>query len=111
MGRPYQARDNGLDGMEYKAFTNQHILRPSADLLNINIKASGKKTNRPIHTGVHKGKAKLGIDYEGIEKGAPYVTETPNRNRIAQSIEVVNNKRLSVENNKTNSIGKPAQVY
>ena len=83
-GKPYQSRDNSQEGMEYKAFTNQHLLRPSADLLNINVSAAARKSsNRPIKSGVHKGKIKLGIDYEGIEKGAPNVTETPNRNRIA----------------------------
>lgn len=42
-----------------------------------------------------KGKIILGIDYEGIEKNAPDVTETPNRNRFAQSIEIAKNARLS----------------
>lgn len=42
-----------------------------------------------------KGKIILGIDYEGIEKSAPDVTETPNRNRFAQSIEIAKNARLS----------------
>jgi len=84
----------GNANIEYKAYTNQHTLKPSNDLLNLSLKASGAN-NRPIRSGVMKGKITLGIDYEGIEKGAHNVTENPNRNRIAQSIEVAKNARLS----------------
>lgn len=53
--------------MEYKAFTNQHLLRPSAELLSLNVSAGKKKGGsiRPTKSGIQKGKIKLGIDYEG----------------------------------------------
>ena len=65
-------------------------------------KKGGKKGGsiRPVKSGIQKGKIKLGIDYEGMEKSGPQITETPNRNRIAHSIEIINsNNRLSIENN------------
>ena len=81
-------------------------MRPSSDLKTIDVRASNRKlVDKTKSTKLHKGRANLGIDYEGLEVGGDnLISESPQKNKymqMAQSIEL--NKKHGLFNDDINS--------
>ena len=71
-------------------------MRPSSDLKTMDVRSSARKQHANISntSKLHKGKANLGLDYEGLEVGGELVSQSPNKNKylfMAQSIELGKN--------------------
>lgn len=69
-------------------------LRPSSDLKTMDVKSSTRRFADRTGSQLLKGKAKLGLDFQGVEIGGEnLVSQSPNKNQyiMAQSIEVGKN--------------------